>query len=357
MKKRPPSPGKTGESPPAASNPGVVPDSADRGEGVAETADGPSPVPEAWVERLDALVGSERRNQMLRDLEHPLPLTFRWNETRWDLERTLEDLGKAGLRPEPCPGFPRAFRLPRTSLRDLQGTEAHREGAVYVQGLTSMMAPLALDAQPGERVLDLCAAPGSKTGQIADRMGGRGRLLANDRSRTRCFRLRSVLDQQGAEWVEVSHGKGESMGRRSPESFDRVLLDAPCSGEGRFRIGDPASFSDWKPSKIKRLAGEQQALFTSAFKALVPGGVLVYSTCTLAPEENERLVSRMLKRFGESLEVEPIEWSGSDALGCLGEPGITEWRDRPMDPRVSRTRRVWPSSETEGFYLARFRKI
>ena len=310
-------------------------------------------LPVAFRDRLLAQLGAEDFERVLLALGQPRVRTLRANRlltTPEELRAELENAG-FGLEAAPQP-FEDAFLLKSGELRDLQETTAHSEGRFYLQSLSSMAAVLALDPQPGEAVLDLCAAPGSKTSQIAACMRGRGRLVANDRSRKRGYKLRAVLESQRAlEMVELSTARGEAFARREPGVFDRVLLDAPCSSEGRFRLDDERSWADWKPSKVKRLAGEQRRLLLAAAVALRPGGVLVYSTCTFAPEENEAVLHKVLRRLGEEFELVALPQAFPSE-----RPALTSWRDRCLDPRLAHARRILPEGPMEGFFLARIEK-
>ncbi len=311
-------------------------------------------LPEAFRERLALQLGPDEAARVLAALGEPRTRWVRANRLLTTPDALAAELAAAGveLRPAPAP-FADAFALEGGDVRALQATPAFAEGRAYVQSLSSMAAVLALAPEPGESVLDLCAAPGSKTTQIAAAMQAEGRLVANDRSKKRAFKLRAVLASQRVEdFVEVSVARGESLARREPGAFDRVLLDAPCSSEGRFHLDEAASWADWKPSKVKRLAGEQRRLLLAAFEALRPGGVLVYSTCTFAPEENEQVLSKVLRRWGDAAEVEPLpaEFPGT-------APGLARWKDRDMDPRLARARRFLPGGGVDGFFVARLRRV
>jgi 16S rRNA (cytosine1407-C5)-methyltransferase len=212
-----------------------------------------------------------------------------------------------------------------------------------------MAATLALDPRPGERVLDMCAAPGSKTTHIGALMENTGELVANDLSRARSHRLRAVLDQLGVS-AEVRTGPGEKIGHRNPATFDRVLVDAPCSGEGRMRKEDPRSFSNWRGTLPKRLSSRQKSLLHSAIDAVKPGGVIVYSTCTFAPEENELVLTRALERYGDRVELDEVPVTLPDSLET-----VREFNGRTI-AALPRAIRLAPPN-MDGFFIARLRRI
>jgi len=195
-------------------------------------------------------------------------------------------------------------------------------------------------------------APGSKTTQIACLMQNKGEIVANDISRTRLFKLRANLKQQKITNVHITNLAGERMWRKYPEYFDKVLVDAPCSMEGRFTTTDPDSYKDWSLKKVKELSHRQQYLLRSALTATKVGGVVVYSTCTLSPEENEGVIDWLLEKEGDSIEVEKIEIPHLKL-----SPGIKKWGKHDYNPEVAKTARIYPDEDLEGFFIAKIRKI
>jgi tRNA (cytosine49-C5)-methyltransferase len=314
-------------------------------------APGPS-LPARFVERLEMIVSPERLSEVLAGFSAPRRPAFRVNVLRAETEEVRAELETAGLVLEAVSWYSDAFELGRGTLAELQACEPYRRGEVYVQNPSSMLPPLFLQPSAGEVLLDLCAAPGSKTTQLACLIGDRGRIVANDRSRKRCFRLESVLREQGVQCAEVSNRSGEVFGRVRAGAFDRVLVDAPCSGEGRFSLDDPASMEGWSTRLIKRLASQQRRLLISGLYALRGGGTLVYSTCTLAPEENELVIAKVLRHFDGKVELLEPPFEVSGAVG-----GLTSWRGRDLDPALARTRRILPDSRHEGFFLACLRRV
>jgi 16S rRNA (cytosine1407-C5)-methyltransferase len=193
-------------------------------------------------------------------------------------------------------------------------------------------------------VLDVAAAPGSKTTQAAALMGNRGRIVANDVDPVRAERLAYNVRLQGCTIAEVRVGRGETIGTAEPAAYDRVLVDAPCSGEGRFLVFEPATTRPWSPRVVAESTRLQRKLLASGARALRPGGVLVYSTCTLNAAENEDVVQWAIGELG--LEPEPIP---------LAVPGAFAGMARGRDPRVARALRLFPDAEHEGFFVCRFR--
>jgi 16S rRNA (cytosine1407-C5)-methyltransferase len=278
-------------------------------------------------------------------------VVFRANLLKNSPEEAARELARLGLEAEPVLGYPAAFILRRGTVRELQATPLYREGSIYVQSLASMMPVLALAPEPGHSVLDLAAAPGGKTTQIAALTHGQGWILANDSSRERFFKLKWAVETQGAKNVELSLQKGELLGRKYADTFDRVLVDAPCSSEGRFRAGDPASFRYWKMAKIREMARKQKRLLRAGFETLKAGGILVYSTCTFAPEENEEVVQWTLEKCGENFVLEPIPIRLDSRV-----PALTSWEGKVFDRRIVHAARLLPTEILEAFFIARIRK-
>lgn len=208
-----------------------------------------------------------------------------------------------------------------------------------------MIPPLALNPKQGEKVLDLTAAPGSKTTEIATLMNNKGYILANELDKIRCERLRYNVEKQGAKIIEVINERGEKIGDKYPETFDKILLDTPCSGEGRFIVNSVATYRDWSTKKVRELSKLQKKLFTSAYKALKSNGIMVYSTCTLNKEENEFILDWALQNF--NIKLMNIELEIKDA-----QMGFNE----NLNTSINKAIRILPSKETEGFFIAKFIK-
>ena len=309
-------------------------------------------LPQAFLDRLARIIPADQHEAVLATFAQPKPTAVRLNTLKADPSELVTALSTRGFVLDPVPWYPAACVLRNKRLADLQDTPAYQEGRLYVQSLSSLLPVLILDPQPGQTVLDLAAAPGGKTTQIACHMRGQGRLVANDNNRIRFYKLRANVQQQGAINVELSRKPGEWFGRAQPEAFDRVLVDAPCGTEGRFYTARPSSYNYWKPRKIHEMVVKQRRLILAGAQATAPGGVLVYSTCTFAPEENEGIVQWLLQRLDGAVEVEAITLPIPNTM-----VGLSSWEHVVFDPRVRRAVRVLPTSEMEGFFLAKLRKI
>jgi len=240
-----------------------------------------------------------------------------------------------------------AIIVEKTVGQEILKSDLVSGGLLYAQGLQSLLPVLVLDPRPNQRVLDLCAAPGSKTSQIAMHMNNEGTLKANEPILSRLYRLKSVLDLTGAK-AQISSTDGRRL-KEHQALFDRILVDVPCSSEGRFINNEPNSFAYWSVRKIKEMSHKQKGILLNASRLLSPGGVLVYSTCTFAPEENEEVVDWFLRKSDGHFELVPIQMEGVKTYPCL-----TQWQKRTYDPRIKDAARIWPDERMEGFFIAKF---
>lgn len=235
----------------------------------------------------------------------------------------------------------------------------HAAGVYYIQEPSAMAPAELLKAQPGERVLDLCAAPGGKSTQIAAKMGGEGFLLCNEINAQRAKILSENVERMGIVNAYVTNETPVRLAEIFPEYFDKILVDAPCSGEGMFRKNE-AACEEWSPENVSMCACRQDEILDCAAGMLRPGGRLVYSTCTFAPEENEGSVSRFLERHGEFVLL-PIEKERVGLAGCDGNAGYLEddmgSGRRSNAVHLEYTLRLWPHKVNgEGHFAALFQK-
>ena len=289
-------------------------------------------LPEAFTKRMKTLL-AEEYGAFLDSFSRPRAVALRLNPLK---TQAPPDLSGFSLRPvpwEPC-GF---YYDPETR----PGKSAYHEAGLYYLQEASAMAPAALlDPQPGERVLDLCAAPGGKSTQLAGKMRGRGLLVCNEINPKRAKILASNIERLGIANALVLNEHPKRLEERFAGYFDKILVDAPCSGEGMFRK-EEAAVTDWSEETVLMCARRQAEILHSASVMLRPGGRLVYSTCTFAPAEDEGSIGRFLKRHPEFyVEEVPLAEGMSHGLGEL-----------------SATIRLWPHKlRGEGHYVAVLRK-
>jgi len=250
-------------------------------------------LPVEFLERMEKQLGEEYP-AFLESLERPRAVALRFNPLKG--QQPSLPFVMQGVPWEPMGYYydPEA----RPGLHPL-----HEAGVYYLQEASAMAPVTLLDPQPGECVCDLCAAPGGKTTQIAGRMAGEGFLLCNEINPKRAKILSRNIERMGVANALVTNEHPKNLADRYEGFFDRVLVDAPCSGEGMFRK-EEAAVTDWSPETVLMCANRQKEILQSAAKLLKHGGRLVYSTCTFAPEENEQVVAAFLANHPEFTALE-----------------------------------------------------
>jgi len=298
-------------------------------------------LPEAFLQRMESLLGEEYP-AFRAGLEEDRAFGLRANL----LKVSPEEL--TGLVPFPLEPVAWAKEGFYYREEDRPGRHPlHEAGLYYIQEPSAMSAAAILDPKPGERVLDLCAAPGGKTTHLAGRMQGKGLLIANEIIPNRAKILAQNLERLGVSNAVVLNEDSGRLAERLPGFFDKILVDAPCSGEGMFRK-DPDACDHWSPENVRMCADRQLMILQNAVKMLRPGGKLVYSTCTFSPEENEGSVKALL-------EAEPEMKLIDTGLGEFFSPGHPEWVNGPEELR--KTVRIWPHKvRGEGHFAALFEK-
>lgn len=233
--------------------------------------------------------------------------------------------------------------------RDIGNLLEHSLGYFYVQEAVSMVPPIVLDPKSGETVLDVCAAPGSKASQIAQYMKNKGVLIGNDYKGIRLAPLGINMQRMGVTNSLLTLMYGQWFAKTSLK-FDKVLLDAPCSGTGTIRKS-LKTLRIWNPGMIKKLSYEQKRLIDAAFSVLKKGGTMVYSTCSLEPEENEGVVDSLLKKH-DNARLEELN------LNIRRSPAVIEFEGVEYSKEIKKCLRLWPQdNDTEGFFVAKLRKI
>jgi NOL1/NOP2/sun family putative RNA methylase len=233
----------------------------------------------------------------------------------------------------------------------LSHTLAYFLGHFQYQGASSHIPVLLLDPKPGERILDMAAAPGSKSTQITALMQNRGELVLNDWSHQRLQALNANLQRSGAINYYVLNLRGESLGNLLPEYFDKILLDAPCSALGTL-AGSGEIHNWWREERLNKLVKTQFHLLVAALKALKPGGECVYSTCSIAPEENEVLIEKLCNSYPVEIIEPPV------FLANQFSKGRQHYEDHTFSRDQKKAIRIWPQVHGyEGFYAVKLRKM
>lgn len=301
-------------------------------------------LPNEFVEELYNNYSPLTVDKILSGMSGDRNTTLRVNTLKSNIYEIMNILKENAIKFDRVPWYNDALVIKNASEKVLQKLEIYEDGKIYLQSLSSMVPPIVLKPKPNEKILDLTSAPGSKTTQIVAMMENKGYVLANELDALRCERLKFNVQKQGAEIVEINNGRGEVIGKKYEEYFDKVLLDAPCSGEGRFLANDPKTYRSWSLKTVKELSKLQKKLLRSAYQAVKKNGEIVYSTCTLNKSENEDI----LKWAIEELNIKILEIN----LNIKNSVPISD-----ENKEVHKAIRILPSKETEGFFIAKLQKI
>ena len=302
-----------------------------------------TPLPTFFTEMLAHDYDAADEERIIAGLSTTRPTTLRANTLRATREEVADALAASGFAPESVSWFADAFVLRSAGEANLWDTEVLKLGKIYVQSLSSMLPPLFMELEAGADVLDMCAAPGGKTCEIAALGAGRLHITACEQSAVRADKLEYNLRKQGAENVVVLRQDARKLD--SFFSFDAVLLDAPCSGSGTLHVDDPKLGKRFSAALVKDSCKKQAALIAKALEIVKPGGMLVYSTCSVLKCENEEIVRAALARANKrgSYKIEPIE-----AARIEGAPLLPSSIDGALT--------VCPSELYEGFFMAKIRR-
>lgn len=298
-------------------------------------------LPETFTARMQQMLGSEFPD-FLASYDQPRNYGLRVNTLKLTPEQ-FRAVSPFGL--EPVPWTPEGFYI---SEHDRPAKHPYyHAGLYYIQEPSAMITVSVLDPQPGDRVLDLCAAPGGKSTQIAAKLAGRGVLFTNDVNNQRIIALVRNLEMFGAKNYVILNELPSRLAERFTGYFDKIVIDAPCSGEGMFRK-DPFAVKSWGEFSVEKCVNMQKSILKHVSTMLRPGGHVVYSTCTFAPEENEARIDELLKKHPEFELVDIKPFPGID----YGHP---EWADAAE--QLNKSLRLWPHKvRGEGHFVALLRK-
>ncbi|HHX18459.1 MAG TPA: NOL1/NOP2/sun family putative RNA methylase [Clostridium sp.] len=300
-------------------------------------------IPEDFLKKMKILLGDEEFKLFLKSYDYPGHHGLRVNTLKISVEEFLK-ISPFHLKPIPWTkdGF-------YYSKDENPGKHPfYHSGLYYIQEPSAMFPGAVIDAKPGEYILDLCAAPGGKTVQMAAGMKGSGLLVANDISFERTKTLIKNIELFGVTNSIVTNDTPENLASKFPEFFDKILVDAPCSGEGMIRRDENAAKS-LKKFNSNICSNMQRDILENAYKMLKPSGLLVYSTCTFSPEENEKIISSFLDKFSDCQLVDIVKVGGI-------ESGRPEWADGNSE--FLKTARLWPHRlDGEGHFTALIKKL
>ncbi len=295
-------------------------------------------LPKELEDRLIGQFGKGATNAILVAFQVERPTTCRANTLKTTDDAVMQVFRNEAIQFERVKTIPHAFVIKNRSSAEMLDHRLAKEGNIYLQGLTSMLPAIVLDPQQSDTVLDMCAAPGSKTSQMAAMCVG-ARIVACEENEIRFQKLVNTLRIQDAANVEAKHVDATLLHHEMPEAFSKILADVPCSAEGRIDLKNKRSYSFWSEKNIIAHAKLQRRLLRSAVACLKPNGILVYSTCTLAPPENEQMVDWLLAEY-------PFMKTGLVTLPFA-----------PIVVHKNKSVTLLPNKDAEGFFVAKLRKV
>jgi NOL1/NOP2/sun family putative RNA methylase len=304
----------------------------------------------AWVERIGLALGIGDRRAVIELLSQERRQGLRLNTLVARPDETLIQLKDIGWHGKPYAWADNGYSI-ETGATAVRDSALVASGAVFMQNAASWLPVLALHPQPGEHILDVCAAPGGKTSHIAAITNNQARLWVNDNSRARLLKMQANFKRLNVMPEDMTLFDATQLAHKlAGRTFDKVLLDAPCSGEGLMRYDRDKNFATWSVAHIKRLQQLQKRILTQAWELLTPGGTLVYSTCTMAPEENEAVVDYLLRTHPDA-GVVPYTVDLPNRV-----PALMAWNGREFRPGMAGCLRLAPSPDIEAFFVCCLRK-
>lgn len=297
-------------------------------------------IPEFLIEKLESQYGTELKEKILNGYSKKRKVTFRVNTLKSTVEEIEEVLKSENIEFEKVVWNKEAFIIKNVREEDIQKLEIYEQGKIYLQSLSSMLPPIVLKPEEGKDILDMAAAPGGKTTQMAALSNNKAHITACEMNNIRIEKLKYNVEKQGASCVYIMPKDSRQIDDFF--SFDQILLDSPCSGSGTLETDNVNIEKYFTPKLIEKSTKSQYALLKKALKILKPGHEMVYSTCSILKEENEEIVRKVLKEV--KAEIVSIEFDGIESLPLL-----------PVS--LEGTICVAPTEEFEGFYIAKIRKI
>lgn len=307
-------------------------------------------LPKEFLETLYNIYSPVTVDAILKSFIEGRKTTLRANKLKTTIVEIQKELRENSISFSNSSLVKEAFILNKAKESQITKLSCYNTGSIYLQNTSSMLPPLFLDLEKGQTILDMCAAPGGKTTEIASIIENKGKIMANEINIIRRERLKYNLQKQGASCTEVIGMDGKVLGDKFKEKFDRVLLDAPCSGEGTIEIKRHESYRGWSTKFIRENSKLQKKLLESGIKALKRGGILIYSTCTISPEENEEVIDYVLNKY-PNLRVMNLNLNIKNSI-----QGLNLYKDKEYNDNLKKALRVIPNEEMEGFFVCKLKK-
>lgn len=276
--------------------------------------------------------------------------SFRINNIKGEKNKVIEELRERNIKINHLSNILNCYTFNRADEKKIRLLKCYKNGEIYLQNPSSILPALILEGKEGEKILDLCAAPGGKSLVISNLINNNGEIIANEVNNIRYERLKKNIIDQGATCITTTNEDGRILWKKYENYFDKVIVDAPCSGEGTILIKDSNSLKGIE--KIKNtFPKKQKELLESAYKALKKSGILVYSTCTINPIENECIIDKFLKKHNDMKIVQ------INNLNLPYKKGITQYGGEKFTDNLINSIRIVPNEVMEGFFLCKMRKM
>jgi len=293
--------------------------------------------------------------EILNNIRTPVLKSFRVIDGNKE-EEIYKQLLKEGFDLIKINGIHKAYSILNEKNYPISKSKAYINKEIYIQELSSMLAVEILEPKPFENILDLCAAPGSKTSQIANLTNNLANIFAVESNPNRIKRLKNVIEEYkvGANLIKTDGRPFLKYYPKFSDFFDRVLVDAPCTNEGSLYLNNTNLFKYWSKNEPKRISKLQKGLLNSGFKALKKNGILVYSTCTMSVEENELVIDWLLKKHKDAhlLNIDLQYVSNLEYVD-----GVCEYNQKNLNSNIHKTKRIIPNRYFSAFFIAKFTKI
>lgn len=297
-------------------------------------------IPEFLIDKLEAQYGKVLKDKIVDGFCKKRKVTFRVNTLKASVQEIEESLKKENIEFEKVVWSKEAFIIKNAREEEIQKLDIYEQGKIYLQSLSSMLPPIVLKPEEGKDILDMAAAPGGKTTQMAALSNNKAHITACEMNNIRIEKLKYNVEKQGTSCVYIMQKDSRQIDDFF--SFDQILLDSPCSGSGTLDVENVNTEKYFTPKLIEKSTKSQYTLLKKALKILKPGHEMVYSTCSILKEENEEIVRKVLKET--KAEIIKIEFDGIEDLPIL-----------PVN--IDGTLCVMPTEEYEGFFIAKLRKL
>lgn len=297
-------------------------------------------LPDFLIKDLKEQYGDEITQKIVQGYRAKRKATLRVNTIKATGEKVRSELQKNNINFEDVSWCKEALIIKDALEKDIENLEIYKNGEIYLQSLSSMLPPIILNPEEGKDILDMAAAPGGKTTQMAALTNNKAHITACEMNNIRIEKLKYNIQKQGASCVYIM--QKDSRNIDDFFSFDQILLDSPCSGSGTINIENKNLSKYFTPKLIEKSVKSQMALLKKAIKILKPGGTMVYSTCSILEKENEEIIKNVLMQ--NKVEIVPIELNGMEQISLL-----------PV--KVEGTICVCPTEYYEGFFVAKIKKL